>query len=133
MRHRHLPLLLAALLCALGATAGAGAQVRQAQDTAVLPVWNNASGKLEAYLVLEPSDVADARIRKRFGMSSLDATFGLEAGDSLALLCDRKNGIASAIGNRAGAPNPCAIVQTRVGANIHGHGRHDPLSGLGCR
>ncbi len=107
MRHRHLPLLLAALLCALGASAGAVAQARQAQDTAVLPVWNNASGKLEAYLVLEPSDVADARIRKRFGMNSLDATFGLEAGDSLALLCDRKNGIASAIGNLA---NNCMLA-----------------------
>ena len=107
MRQHRLPLLLAALLCALGASAGVSAQARQADETAVLPVWNNASGKLEAYLVLEPSDVADARVRKRFGMSSLDATFGLEAGDSLALLCNRKNGIASAIGNLA---NNCMLA-----------------------
>ncbi len=106
MRHR-LPTLLVALLCALGAPAAAFAQAKPAQDTAVLPVWNNASGKLEAYLVLEPSDVADARIRKRFGMNSLDAAFGLEAGDSLALLCDRKHGIASAIGNLA---NNCMLA-----------------------
>jgi hypothetical protein len=102
--YRRLSLLLVALL-ALGGPAAAQAQ--SVQDTAVLPVWNNASGKLEAYLVLEPSDVANARIRKRFGMTSLDAAFDLEAGDSLALLCDRKNGIAGAIGNLA---NNCLLA-----------------------
>jgi hypothetical protein len=105
MRHR-LPLLLA-LLCALGATTGVHAQTSATQDTAVLPVWNKASGELEAYLVLEPSDVANARVRKRFGNSSLDATFDLDAGDSLALLCDRKNGLAGAIGNLA---NNCMLA-----------------------
>lgn len=103
---RRLPLLLA-LLCALGAATGAHAQTSAARDTAVLPVWNKASGELEAYLVLEPSDVASARVRKRFGMSSLDATFDLDAGDSLALLCDRKNGLAGAIGNLA---NNCMLA-----------------------
>ena len=109
---RRLPLLLVALL-ALGGPAVAQAQaqpplqLQTAGDTAVLPIWNNASGKLEAYLVLEPSDVASARVRKRFGMSSLDAAFDLEAGDSLALLCDRKNGIAGAIGNLA---NNCLLA-----------------------
>ena len=102
--YRRLSLLLVALL-ALGGPAAAQAQ--SVQDTAVLPVWNNASGKLEAYLVLEPSDVANARVRKRFGMTSLDAAFDLEAGDSLALLCDRKNGIAGAIGNLA---NNCLLA-----------------------
>lgn len=99
---------LAVLLAALCAATGAHAQTaRAADDTAVLPVWNNASGKLEAYLVLEPSDVANARVRRRFGMDSLDATFDFEAGDSLALLCDRKNGIAGAIGNLA---NNCMLA-----------------------
>jgi hypothetical protein len=106
---RLLPTSLA-LLLALGVAAGAHAQETPAKtsaDQAVLPVWNNASGKLEAYLVLEPSDVANARVRRRFGMNSLDATFDLEAGDSLALLCDRKNGIAGAIGNLA---NNCMLA-----------------------
>lgn len=112
--HRRLPLLFAALL-ALGVCAGARAQAPAPQpvdETAVLPVWNNASGRLEAYLVLEPSDVASARVRKRFGMSSLDAAFDLEAGDSLALLCDRKNGIAGAIGNLA---NNCLLATLDAG------------------
>lgn len=106
---RLLPKSLA-LLLAFGAAAAAHAQETPAKtsgDQAVLPVWNNASGKLEAYLVLEPSDVANARVRRRFGMNSLDATFDLEAGDSLALLCDRKNGIAGAIGNLA---NNCMLA-----------------------
>lgn len=106
---RLLPTSLA-LLLAFGAVAAAHAQETPAKtsgEQAVLPVWNNASGKLEAYLVLEPSDVANARVRRRFGMNSLDATFDLEAGDSLALLCDRKNGIAGAIGNLA---NNCLLA-----------------------
>lgn len=107
MRQRLSSLPFAIAFAALLAAAtGAHAQTK-AGETAVLPVWNNASGKLEAYLVLEPSDVADARIRRRFGMSSLDATFDLDAGDSLALLCDRKNGIAGAIGNLA---NNCMLA-----------------------
>lgn len=94
-----------ALLLAFGAVDGAHAQ--SVPDTAVLPVWNNASGKVEAVLVLEPTSAAEAGGRFRFGNSSLDATFGLDSGDSLALLCDRKNGIASAIGNLA---NNCLLA-----------------------
>jgi hypothetical protein len=94
-----------ALILAFGAVAGAHAQ--SASDKAVLAVWNKRSGKVEAVLVLEPTSSAEAGGRLRFGNSSLDATFGLEAGDSLALLCDRKNGIASAIGNLA---NNCLLA-----------------------
>jgi hypothetical protein len=101
-----LSLPLAALL-ALGATGVAHAQSVPGGDTAVLPVWNNASGKVEAVLVLEPTNATEANGRFRFGNSSLDATFGLDAGDSLALLCDRKTGIASAIGNLA---NNCLLA-----------------------
>ena len=51
-----------------------------------LPVWNNTSGKLEAYLVLEPADESpQVGSRWRFGNNSLEATYGLQAGDSLAL------------------------------------------------
>jgi len=108
MRLRLLPLSFA-LLLALGAATGAHAQSRPDGRTeqTVLPVWNKASGKLEAILLLEPTDGAQAGARWRFGDNSLDAAFGLEAGDSLALLCDRKNGIAGAIGNLA---NNCMLA-----------------------
>lgn len=105
LRSSAAALLLAActLACPYAFAQNAGS------DTAVLPIWNKANGKLEGVLVLEPSDseVANARIRRRFGMNSLDATFDLDAGDSLALLCDRKNGIAGAIGNLA---NNCMLA-----------------------
>jgi hypothetical protein len=42
-----------ALILALGAAGGARAQ--SASEQTVLPVWNNASGKVEAVLVLEPT------------------------------------------------------------------------------
>ena len=93
---RLLPLSLA-LLLALGGIGSARAQSAPGVDKAVLPVWNNASGKVEAVLVLEPTSAAEAGGRFRFGNNSLDATFGLDAGDSLALLCDRKTGIATVI------------------------------------
>ena len=96
-----------ALLLALGGIGSARAQSAPGADKAVLPVWNNASGKVEAVLVLEPTSTAEAGGRFRFGNTSLDATFGLDAGDSLALLCDRKTGIASAIGNLA---NNCLLA-----------------------
>ncbi len=95
-----------ALLLAFGVAAGASAQSRGKQDQAVLPVWNNASGKLEALLVLEPADGAQVGTRWRFGSNSLDTTFGLEQGDSLALFCNRKNGIG-ALGNLS---NNCMLA-----------------------
>ena len=93
------------LLLALGAAAGAHAQERD--EHAVLPVWNN-SGQIEALLVLEPTDDgARAGARWRFGSNSLDATFGLESGDSLALLCNHQGGLAVALGNLA---NNCSLA-----------------------
>ena len=50
---RRLSLSLA-LVLALGVAGGARAQ--SAAEKTVLPVWNNASGKVEAVLVLEPTD-----------------------------------------------------------------------------
>ena len=89
------------VLLALGAAAGAHAQERDQGEQAVLPVWNN-SGQIEALLVLEPTgDGARAGTRWRFGSNSLDATFGLESGDSLALLCNHQGGLAVALGNLA--------------------------------
>lgn len=99
-RLRKLPM---ASLLALCMAASAGAQSRHG-DSAWLPVWNNASGKLEAYLVLEPAEAPQIGSRWRFGNNSLDATFGVDAGDSLGLLC---NGKAGALGNLA---NNCMLA-----------------------
>ncbi|HVR81115.1 MAG TPA: hypothetical protein VHF02_03355 [Luteimonas sp.] len=135
-------------MLAIGVATGAAAQSAakrsdQARgDQAVLPVWNSASGKLEALLVLEPTGEAEAGTRWRFGNNSLDATFGLEAGDSLALLCDRKSGVASAIGSLA---NNCMLAtlgdglgddngsrRTSVTAALnHGGGRFGLTAGSG--
>jgi hypothetical protein len=95
-----------ALLLALGVASGAAAQSTR-HDQTVLPVWNNASGKVEALLVLEPVEGAQAGARWRFGNNTLDATLGLDAGDSLALLCDRKNGLAGTLGNLS---NNCLLA-----------------------
>lgn len=106
MSLRLAKLALPALL-ALGVAAGAHAQDRGDDDQAVLPVWNN-SGQIEALLVLEPTeDGARAGTRWRFGASSLDTTFGLAAGDSLALLCNHQGGLAVALGNLA---NNCSLA-----------------------
>lgn len=102
-----------ALLLALGVAAGAhaqGAQVPRKSDPAkpatVLPVWDM-SGRLEAVLLLEPTGPASAGARWRVGSTTLDAAFGLDAGDTLGLVCDRRNGLAGTIGNLA---NHCLLA-----------------------
>lgn len=52
-------------------------------------------------MVLEPADNAKSRTLARFGVRHLDSIFGLGAGDSLGLLCDRKQGLTSALNNLA--------------------------------
>src|SRR5690625_3676941 len=116
MNLRLANLALTALL-AFGAAAATHAQERAQGDQTVLPVWNN-SGQIEALLVLEPTrEGAQAGTRWRFGSSSLDTTFGLEAGDSLALLCNHQGGLAAQLGNLA---NNCMLASldgdTAVGA-----------------
>jgi hypothetical protein len=91
----HLPF---ALLLALGVAADAHAQSSPRSDATLLPVWNS-NGKLEAVLQLEPSATPAAGARWRVGGNSLDAVFGVDAGDTLGLVCDRKTGLAQAIGN----------------------------------
>jgi len=106
VRLLRLPL---ALLLALGVVTGVHAQAKPAarKDATVLPVWNNASGKLEAVLLLEPTGSSTTSARWRAGRTTLDAAFGLEAGDTLGLLCDRKTGLAGTIGNLA---NHCLLA-----------------------
>jgi hypothetical protein len=102
MRLCLMPLSFAFLL-AFGVASGASAQSRT--NSAVLPVYNNASNKIEAYLLLEPTDGPQTGARWRFGgKNELDAAFGLDAGDSLALLC--KNGVANALSSLA---NNCVL------------------------
>lgn len=117
IRLLQLPL---ALLLALGVATGAAAQSTDKREQTVLPVWNNASGKLEALLVLEPVEGAQAGARWRFGNNSLDATFGLEAGESLAVLCNRKSGVASALAN---LPNNCMLAALGDGLDDSGSRR----------
>lgn len=104
---RPLARLTTSLLLALGLAAGAHAQVMRADQT-VLPIVDNSSGRVQAYLLLEPT-AGGSRIgaRWRTGDSSLDATFGLEAGDSLALLCNRQGGVFSAVSSLA---NHCQLA-----------------------
>ena len=104
----RLPLIL---LLALGVATGAHAQSKAApskRDSTVLPVWNNTSRKVEAVLLLEPTGEASAGARWRLGSNTLGAAFGLEAGDSLGLVCNRQNGIASSIGNLI---SNCALAE----------------------
>ena len=97
---RHLPL---ALTLALGVAAGAHAQAKR--DTTYLPVWNQNNGKLEYLLQLEPADRAG--VRWKSGANTFDATVGLDGNDGLGLVCDRKSGLAGAIGNLA---NHCLLA-----------------------
>lgn len=105
--HSRLLRLPVTLLLALGVAAGAHAQSAKASDATVLPVVNQSSGKLEAVLLLEPAGTPTAGARWKFGSTSLDAAFGLGAGDTLGLVCNRKTGLAGAIGNLA---NHCMLA-----------------------
>ncbi|RZA33330.1 MAG: hypothetical protein EOP92_21430 [Lysobacteraceae bacterium] len=107
LRFLHLPF---ALLLALGVASGAHAQTKKPQaskrDPAVLPVWNNTSGKVEAVLLLEPTGEASAGASWRMGSNTLGAAFGLDAGDSLGLVCNRQS--ASSIGSLI---SNCAVAE----------------------
>ena len=94
---------IAAAVLALAFASGAvQAQSRAKSDATVVPVLNKDSLKLEAVLLLEPATTGTgAGARWRFGSTTLETTYGLQAGDSLALLCDRREGLSSAIGQLA--------------------------------
>lgn len=88
---RHLLRLPLALLVALAAATGVHAQSaasQQLRESTILPVWNKGSGKVEAFLYLEPTGEQKAGARWHFGRNSLDAAFGLTSGDSLGLICN---------------------------------------------
>ena len=108
-----LPLVLS---LALGAATSVHAQSKGVGDRVELPVWNKSSGSIEAIVVLEPADVAKSRTLARFGVRHLGSTFGLNAGDSLGLLCDRKQGLSSALNNLADNCVLASIPARRSGA-----------------
>ena len=110
--------LLLTLILAMGMGAGAHAQTR-GEGSTVLPVWNQTTGKVEALLLLEPANETAVNARWRFSEGALDAAFGLSAGDSLGLLCDRKTGTASAIGHLV---NNCMLAS--LGDDGAGGSRH---------
>lgn len=105
MNLRSLTLSLA-LLLASGVAVDAHAQKSQARKPAAdpqataLPIWNN-DGKVEAVLLLEPTGQAEAGARWRLGRNTLTTAFGLDSGDALGLVCNRKAGVVGNIGNLA--------------------------------
>src|SRR5690606_10012839 len=109
MRTR-LPLIAATVLALALASGAAQAQSAARRDDTkkLVPVLNRDDGKLEAVLLLEPATTGTgAGARWHFGNTTLEATYGLRAGDSLALLCDRRSGLSSAIGQLA---NNCVMA-----------------------
>jgi len=117
LQARPLRRLIAASLLLVAGLASAQVAKPRAQ---ALPVWNQTSGKVEAVLLLEPV----AAGTWQFGNTRLDSALGVGAGDTLGLLCDRKPGLASAIGNLA---DNCLLAslgnsrnarQTGVGASV---------------
>lgn len=120
MRNRLTP-IAAALLALAFASGAVQAQSKAKRDSAVVPVLNKDSGKLEAVLLLEPATTgAGAGARWRFGSTTLEATYGVQAGDSLALICDRQTGMSSAIGQLA---DNC-VMATLDGNAANGGSRH---------
>lgn len=130
MNLRVLPLVAAtlALAFASGAARAQSAPAGHANARAV-PVLNKDSGKLEAVLYLEPANASVATgARWRFGSTTLEATYGLQNGGSLALLCDRQSGAVPAMGQLAsncvlaalepGRPGAALSRRTTVGANL---------------
>ena len=120
MSLRLLPLAAATLALAFASSA-VHAQSAARNGARVVPVLNKDSGKLEAVLLLEPATTGTgAGARWRFGSTTLEATYGVQAGDSLALVCDRQSGISSAIGQLA---DNC-VMATLNGDNAGNLSRH---------
>ena len=99
--HATLTRLSLTLLLALGAATGAHAQSPKARtESTVMPVWNQASGRIEAVLLLEPTGGNRLASGKwRLGNQTLDAGMGVEGGDSLGLVCNRRAGLSRTIGS----------------------------------
>jgi len=77
------------------------------QNTEVLPVWNNKSGKVEALLLLQPEQQSNGSVLFGAGASVntghglLQADFSADNGNGLALLCNSNSGLVT-LGSLAG-------------------------------
>ena len=77
------------------------------QNTEVLPVWNNKSGKVEALLLLQPEQLSNGSVLFGAGASVntghglLQADFSADNGNGLALLCNSNTGLVT-LGSLAG-------------------------------
>ena len=120
-RHRRhaRPAALAALLACAGAAQSqvlVDAEIPVEADARVLPVWSNASGKVEALLLLEPDSRSSALDRVLSPASSslgiggrvslddgsrLRASLQAEPDAGLALLCNGSVGLSSTLGTLA--------------------------------
>ena len=124
--YTHLSPIAAAVLALALSSGVAHAQTKPSKrDSAVVPVLNKDSGKLEAVLLLEPATTG-VGARARFGSTTLEATYGLQTGDSLALVCDRGNGLATAIGQLA---SNCVLASLDSDGNGNGNGSRRSLAG----
>jgi len=95
---------------ALAAASGAAAQDNRNQT--VLPVLDS-SGKVEAFLVLEPTSANQSSRRWRMGENQFDAAFGLQAGSSLALLCSPGSSFTGAVSNLARNCQLASVADTQ--------------------
>jgi len=89
------------------------------QNTEVLPVWNNKSGKVEALLLLQPeqkrsgSGLFGAGASVNTGHGLLQADFSVDNGNGLALLCNSNTGLVT-LGSLAGR---CLLTALDVSQN----------------
>ena len=120
MSLRLLPLAAATLALALASGAAYAQSASAGRSNAkVVPVLNKDSGQLEAVLLLEPATTGvGSGARWHFGNTTLEATYGLQTGDSLALLCDRQSGMAPAMGQLASNCVLAALEPGRPGAAL---------------
>lgn len=96
----RLPVSRLVLALGLAFAASTGAFAQEKRNQTVLPVLDS-SGKVEAFLVLEPTRANQSGRRWRMGENQFDAAFGLQAGSSLALLCSPGSSFNGAVSNLA--------------------------------
>jgi hypothetical protein len=94
-------------------------RVMTGQNTEVLPVWNNKSGKVEALLLLQPEQRPNGSVLFGTGASVntghglLQADFSVDNGNGLALLCNSNTGLVT-LGSLAGR---CLLTALDVSQN----------------
>ena len=131
MRSYATALLIAlAAMSAHAQTAPDRSSVMTQQDTKVLPVWNNQSGKVEALLLLQPAQPSDgsmlfgagARVNTDHGV--LQAGFSADSSNGLALLCNTKTGLLT-LGSLVGR---CLVTQLDAAPQYSSQPSHDPFA-----